>query len=204
MRKGCGCYGYLLAILAGLVLGLGGLSVAGYVWATGKVLSPNPVALAHKDWSAKDEAALAMKIAPIARAIDSKEDKSFSLNLTPGEANRLFQEYLVRQDRQVSGELLEADDAFVFKFSRRVKKDGYLNGELRCEVSGSGGKFTAKALSLKAGRQAMPDALLPELGHWIEGALETQKPFQKESWRVTGISRGKGGVTVDVKTVVRK
>lgn len=204
MRKGCGCYGYLLAVLAGLVLGLAGLLTAGWFWAAGKVLSPAPAVLTQKDWSAKDEAALALKIAPVAKAIEGRESKDFSFSLTPAEANRLFQEYLRRQGWGLSGELLTDEGAFKVRFSERVKQGRYLNGELRAEVSASGGKFTAKALSFQAGNWKLPPGFLAELGYWIAGALTTQKPFQREPWRLLALGRSNGAITVEVRTVVKK
>jgi hypothetical protein len=204
MRKGCGCYGYVLAILAGLALGLGGLLFAGYMWASSKVLDKDPVVFRIKDWSAQDEAALALKIAPVARAVEKQEEKNFSLTFTPPEANRLFQEFLIRGHKDLSGEIVCGDTAFIVKFSDRVELSRYINGELRADVSGSGGKFTVKAHSLKAGHFDLPKPFLGELGHWIEGTLATQKLLQNEPWRLQGVTRSKNSINVEIKTVPKK
>ena len=69
MKKGFGCFGFLLAVSLGLILGLAGLGVAGYYWMESRVLTKEAGQMEPLKWGALDEAGLGVKLAPVALSI---------------------------------------------------------------------------------------------------------------------------------------
>jgi hypothetical protein len=195
----------VLAALAGLIVGTMGLAGAGYLWASARLLDPAPLSYSSVGWSPAEEAVLAVKLAPVAHSLAKGEAKHFSLTFTSDEANRLFQEQLLRAPAMaMSGSLQFGDTAAEISFSRRLFGAKYLNGKLRAAITGGAGDFEVQVFSLCLGRVKCPRPLLPELGHWLEGALETNKFFSREPWRLRGVSHSRKVVTVELETLPKK
>ena len=201
MERGCGCFWFSLAVLLGLVLGVVGLGAAGYWWANAKVLAHEPMAMPVEKWGTLDEAALTVKLAPLALAIKQNKQTERELVLKANEANRLVDRYILTGPDDYRVRMSFGNTATAVLFSRKVMEGKYVNGELRADISAKDGDFEVEVIGLRTGEYKWPKPLLPQAARWLEGILETQSLFQNDPWRVMDYSYQKDKLKLKVRTV---
>jgi len=202
-EKGCGCIGFVMAVLAGVFLGLVGLSVAGWFWLDRKVLDREPLELVKKEWTAEDEARLAVKLAPAVESIEKGIEKDFSLSLSEREADRLMDLYVLEEPVEAELGLEKGDTALVVRFSSRVSGKRWVNGILRAEIKGREGDFETRVYQFVTGQVVWPRTLYPQVAQWVEGLIETQAPFKNEPWKLTAVDHGGEDIEVKIRIIPR-
>lgn len=203
-RRGCGCLGFVTAVAVGVLAGVIGIGVAGYLWLDKSVLSDQPLELEKPKWSVMDEAAMTAKMAPVAASIKLKKEATYDLTFKPKEVNWLLDEYLLpgqADDLEIAVSM--GDTAMIVDFSQRLLGK-YLNGQLRAKVTGQEGDFEVEAYGFKTGDFTWPPELLAQVGQWAEGILETQKLFRDDPIRLWGISHDKKEIKLTVKTLAEQ
>jgi hypothetical protein len=201
MSKGCGCVGFAAAVAAGLIIGVIGLTAAGYYWVNNRVLADAPREMYRDKWSKLDEAGLAGKLAPLALLIKQNKEGEQKVALKGSEANRLFAEYATRRNDDMRTSMAFGDTVTDITFSRRVREGKYLNGEFRADIKGLNGDFEVKVYSLRTGEVDWPAPLLVIWSRWIEGALETQALFKDSPLRLMDYETAKNQAKLTIKVV---
>ncbi len=198
-QKGCGCLGYLIAVMAGVVLGVAGLLVFGYVWANASLLSDGPMQCEQTKWGVVDEAALTVKLSPVLYAIKRGNESEHEVTLSPKEVNQLLQAYPLPELGDPVLKVQCGDTLIRVRYSKCVFAKKYMNGMMRARVSGTGGDFKVSIKELHTGKVKWPKALLPQAAKWLEGLLETQNCLKDEHWRLEGIEQKNGKIKALVK-----
>ena len=194
-----GCMKFGCAIVAGLVLGLGGLSVALWLWAGVNVFSPKP-AVVPPEWGAFREAALSVKLAGAFVAIKRGQEKDFEISLRPDELNHLLAQRLPQMFKKTDLAVDAGDTATIIRFSRQIKPGRYINGEVHANITGHDGQFEVKVLLVKTGRKDLPHSLFYPVSRWMENTLETQLPFKDLPYKLTGFHQDGKNLVVNIHT----
>jgi len=203
-RGGCGCFGFALAIIAGLALGLAGLGAAGYYYLDRKILSDQELNFAVSDWNAGDETVLSAKLVPFARALRNRQEFMGQVSLTEREADRLLESYGLNELGAGGGEVVFGDTAMTVEFSRPLKNGKFLNGELRAGIAAENGDFEVAVYKFRTGEYTWPRFLDPAVRYWLEYLLDTQRLFKKQPWRMLGFSLGPGECRLTIKVLPEK
>lgn len=201
MGKGCGCTGAAIAVALGIILGIAGLGLAGYFWVDTRILAPEPMEIPKTKWTAVEEAAIALKLAPVIRAVKKNRESEHKVTLRPREINHLLDDYVLPDLGDLDLDVAFGDTVLIIRFSRRETEDRYLNGELRAVISGEDGDFEVTAHSFKTGKFDWPKPFLPRVAQWLEGVLETQTLVKDRPWRLRGIEQKKNGAKVVVEVI---
>jgi len=189
MAREVGCFSGVMAVVAGIILGLAGLTAVGYMWADSKVFSKEPKEVLSEDWNRMDEAALAVKLVPAAVSSKSKKKVRNRVTLTQKETNYIIQRYIVPDLDKTRVSVQLGDTAMVLDFSSKLPNGRFLNGTMRANISGEDGDFDVEVSSLKTGRYQWEQELLPTAAHYLEGMLEMQSFFHNDPWLLTGFEQ---------------
>lgn len=194
-----GCIKFLLAVIAGLVLGVGGLAGAAWLWA-GVNLIAKEATVTTGDWGALREAALTLKLAPAALALKRGQEKELEISLKPEELNHLLDQRVPEQFQKTRLALAAGDTATVIRFSRQLEPHKFVNGEIRADVTGSSGQFEVKVKRVQLGKKELPHSVHYLVSRWIETTLETQVPFKEDRYKLTGFRRDGNNFKVTIHT----
>lgn len=199
MNKGCGCVGCGAAVAVGLIIGLIGLSVAGYLWLDKNVLAKEPMPIS-KTWNALDKAAL-LKLAPVAIAARIGRESEKTISLRADEMNYILQEQVLSTKGPTQADVAFGDTVLIIHFAHRLSNGKYLNGELRAEITGQEGDFTVKVFKLTTGSYVWPGWVNSMLAKYLEGSLETQTFLKDQPLRITGLAHDHKSMRVTIKTL---
>ena len=198
-KKGCGCFSFTMAVLVGLLFGGVGLSVTGYYWLNNSVLADDPVKIERPKWTAMDEGAITVKLAPVYLALKQDRESIHDIHIRGKEANRLWDECVMPMLGESIVNIDFGDKEIKIKFSHRAGPDKYLNGKIKMEISGLNGDFEVKINHLKTGEFVWPEQILPYVSYWMKGQLERKPHCAGKPVRILDIKHNKKGMDTRIK-----
>lgn len=173
---------------------------AGGVWLNQQVLAKEPLAL-EESWSKLDEASCIAKLAPVGVATKAGIESEQTVSLREKELNYLVQGMALADQPDLKVKIEYGDSALVIHFSKRVKFNRYVNGELATQLSGENGLFNVKVTKLATGNLTWPAAFHPVVAGAIKSTLDNQTALKDQGLMITGLEFTGKALKLTIKTL---